>query len=436
MDWLTRLLELLARIFGPKPTPPGPTGPTGPTAPTGVTGPTMPTGPTAATGPTGPVTPAPITKTTPFRQIPTITSQRFCQILDGFPMEADCAAIAISAAGRPLPLAQSWMESNYGRNAAAGTNNPLGLMDASGSSPMRFASWADAFTEWRRRMDDPSYKSGVYMPFGITLEQFIVTYVGGPLCWSTRGQTCANGETWASCQRYLDETVKRLNRYVGIPDAPAPSPTGPAGPITFGRVPHPPYTRDLIDKPNGFGMDLLGTRHNRGVVYHRTLGRSIRGTGEYFKQPSTGALTQYGVGAPPPCEAGEDGDIIMWADPRGPVSPWASGPATGLEGDGIAFHAKYGVNAINRDLIAIEISGMENDPISETTIEAVASLSAYWADQARIPWPDYPMNPATGLVFTYWHAEFAPKACPFAVVKDATPVIIERTKAIMREFQT
>jgi len=209
--------------------------------------------------------------------------------------------------------------------------------------------------------------------------------------------------------------------------------------LVFGKVPHPPYTRDIIIKQEDLGMNDLGPRSNLGVVYHRALGRSIRETGEILKEPSTKALTHYGIGAPPPCEAGEDGDIFMWSDPVGNVAPVANGPLGSPQGDGPAFVAQFGAIAINRDLLGIEISGMPDDPISDTTIESVAAISAYWADQAQIPHDEYPMNPHTGVVFTYFHWEFASPHvhnCPGAVVINALDDVIARTKTIMKSHQT
>ena len=125
-----------------------------------------------------------------------------------------------------LPVAQSWLESRYGHDPnALATRNPLGLLDYSGQHPVRwldglplctFPTWAAAFAEWTRRVTDPSYKEGVYQPWEMTLEQFIVTYVAGPGCWRSRGTDCANGEDWQSCQRYLARTIARLNRYHGL----------------------------------------------------------------------------------------------------------------------------------------------------------------------------------------------------------------------------
>lgn len=154
------------------------------------------------------------------------------EVLAGYPLAEDDAGVYKGAKGRALPVAQSWMESNYGQAAnAQTTHNPLGLFwdaqwapGAHASDPplLIFPNWGEAFAEWSRRMDDPGYKSGVY-PRDATLEQYIVTYVGGPMCWSTKGKTCANGETWDSCHHYLTETINRLNRYFGVEGAPPPT---------------------------------------------------------------------------------------------------------------------------------------------------------------------------------------------------------------------
>jgi hypothetical protein len=300
-------------------------------------------------------------------------------------------------------------------------NTPHGLF-------MRYPTWGDGWRDLAFRLVDPDF---VYVQEGRRTIAPIITRWAPP----------PENDT----ENYIARVVSFMNEFASPGVAVAVTEDGEAE-LVFGRVPHPPHERDIINKPDGFGMDILGPRSNLGVVYHRTEGRSIRGTGEFFKLPSTAALTQYGVGAPPPGAAGEDGLILLWSDPVGNVAPWASGPWENPPGDGRAFVAKFGVNAINRDLIAIEISGfaarntqqgLPEDPISDTTIDAVAAISAFWADQARIPHFTYPMNPHTGVLYTYWHNEFQNhKPCPGRVVMDATPEIISRTKAVMKAHQT
>lgn len=215
--------------------------------------------------------------------------------------------------------------------------------------------------------------------------------------------------------------------------------------VTFGNVPHPTFANHPITKPEGQGQDNLGQRSVKGIVWHRMLGH-LDSTETYFKRPDVSALTDYGVGVSGSDPASEDGQIIRWNDPLGHQSGWASGTwsAPHAYGDGRAFVAKYGhgdigVNVINRDQASIEISGMEDTPLTEKSRQAVAALTAYWADQYHIPWAQFPVSPVDGFSFVRWHEEFGPdegqKHCPFDVVKAATPDLIERTRAILKQYQ-
>ena len=302
------------------------------------------------------------------------------------------------------------------RTSRIGVDNPV---NTPWGQFIKYGSWQDGWRDLAHRLVDPDF---VYQLEG--------RRTVGPII-----------RRWAPApendpENYIARSTTFMNKFAS-PDAIAVEEQEDDMELKFGNVPHPPHERDIITKPEGFGQNNLGPRNNRGVTYHRTVGRSIRGTGDHFKNPSTGALTQYGVGAPPPGAAGEDGLIIMWADPIGNVSPWASGPWENPPGDGQAFVAKFGVDAINRDTIAIEISGLYDDPISDVTKDAVAAISAYWADQALIPHFTYPLNPHTGVVYTYFHNEFQNhKPCPGPVVMGAIDDIIARTRAIMKAHQT
>jgi hypothetical protein len=104
------------------------------------------------------------------------------------------------------------------------------------------------------------------------------------------------------------------------------------------------------------------------------------------------------------------------------------------------FVNKYGVNAINRDRASIEISGSQNTPLSPNAKQAIAAITAYWADQYQIPWDQFPNAPQDGFSFVTWHEEFGPdngqKKCPFDVVKGETPELIKMTADIMKQHQT
>jgi N-acetylmuramoyl-L-alanine amidase len=243
-----------------------------------------------STTPPPPIIIPPITAATPFRQLPVISKERLCAILVGTPMAAACGAIHAALGGRPLPVAQSWMESRYGKDEnAQRTHNPLGLLDYTGTMPVlnidiggftipmiQFSTWDAAFREWARRMDDPAYKGGVYMPLNLPLSQLIRIYVAGP------GPGFANGESAQSVRAYLDATVARLNRYYEVADLPAPpDPTGYTAHAIAGSV--EPL---LLPSTLRFRQHLTTVRPNRtyramnwtGNTQH-TTGNTRHGTG-------------------------------------------------------------------------------------------------------------------------------------------------------------
>lgn len=211
----------------------------------------------------------------------------------------------------------------------------------------------------------------------------------------------------------------------------------PMADLVFGTVPHPAFQDRPITKPEGNGQNDLGQRSVRGVVWHRILG-TLWGTDSYFRGP-VGALTDYGVGVQATDGDGNDGVILRWNDPLGSQSGWASGVVSSPYGDGAAFVTKYGIDAVNRDQASIEISGNYDTPLSEKARQSVAALTAYWADQARIPWSAFPNIPGDGFSFVRWHQEFTigtGKVCPGQVVMNETSALIQRVAGIMKRYQT
>ena len=207
---------------------------------------------------------------------------------------------------------------------------------------------------------------------------------------------------WAVDPDYAEGIAAKGNAiFPGIPD----QQIGDTMPdtITFGKVIHPDFVnRDIPDSQNS-AWNNLGPRTVRAVVWHRMLG-SLKGTDGYFRgEGGNRALTDYGVGVA--AQDGSDlaGVIYRWNDPRGHRSPWANGVVSAPYGDGLAFVNKYGVNAVNRDATAIEISGFEKTALDEKSRAAVADLTAYWADQYEVPWDTFPMVPGEGRSFVCWH---------------------------------
>lgn len=173
---------------------------------------------------------------------------------------------------------------------------------------------------------------------------------------------------------------------------------------------------------------------------------SLWGTDGWFRRgaASTG-LTDYGIGGSTDGTQW-DGVVLRWNDPLGRaatgISPnrsgWANGGSDGLEGDGPLFVRTLGVSAINRDLVSIERSdgGNTSTPVSAKQFESICALSAYWFDQAHVPWDRFPLNPAHGIVTHLLHFEFATKSCPHAPVINRIDEIQARIRQILKAGQT
>lgn len=241
----------------------------------------------------------------------------------------------------------------------------------------------------------------------------------------------------------------------------APAQTGTAAlNMTKGLIPLPDgITERLIPDSDTGAWDNLGQRTIKGITLHRMQG-TLWGTDNWFRRGNgiSDGLTDYGID-------NLTGEMLQWNDPTGAahlvtydnyhdakVGPnragWASGPVKDPYGDGAAFVAKYGIDAVNRDRVSIEIGGWflqpgepssHEDPVAEIAWERVAQFCAHFAHDAGIPWDKYPIVPADGFSFLCWHQEFTigtGKVCPGKTVMDGTDALIARTQDIMKSAQT
>lgn len=286
---------------------------------------------------------------------------------------------------------------------------------------------AEAGSLWHRRVggsireDDPRYDAYVEA-YGNTAQAETIKGLSG---------------TWATDVRYAEKIVARS--VAVYPDLPNQSGDTPVPDITFGKVPHPAFTDRIIPSSQNTAWNDLGPRDVKAVVWHRMLG-SLWGTDGYFRgDGGSRALTDYGVGVEAQDGAKNDGLILKWNEPLGTRSPWANGVVSAPYGDGLAFVNRYGINGVNRYATAIEISGFQETALSEKSRDAIAGITAYWADQYEIPWDVFPVVKSEGRSFVCWHQEFTigtGKQCPFAVVMNETNALIERTRGILKKYQT
>ncbi len=245
------------------------------------------------------------------------------------------------------------------------------------------------------------------------------------------------GAKWAAVADYGQRIATRSRSiFPALPDQSGDTTMA----LTYGRVPHPGYVdlqHTTADKPEGRGWNDLGPRVPKGVALHRMWG-TLRGTDVHFANPNVPSLTDYGIGSGNIDGASLDGVIHQYNDPRGRRSGWASGRVSQPYGDGKAFVDKYGVNAVNRDLVSIETSGWDHEPFTDFAWSELVWLVAYWADQCEVPYTSLPMNPNTGINFIIWHEEFTygtGKKCPFTWMKQNTSRLYADVKTFLQPYQ-
>lgn len=464
-DWLRTILQMLGLVAPPVVLPPGPTGSSGASSPSGSSGTTSSTGPTSPTSPS-PSSSTPTYPSGPIRALSpgsvpatsrwkNLTWQQVSRwepavgnatakhdlprgLLEGVLLVETNAnhyttgtTIGVNGRGsyrRPLTAGQVVVDTDpvpaigiaqvkAAYHAAPGEDawSPAGNIML---SARLLAGWIKGTGSWQGAIR--RYHPGTDPDSKVTVEGYIVS-IGSVMAELTSGTT--TGPSGAT--------------------GPGSGSTGSTGPgsLTFGRVPLPTFTDRRIPDAQNSAWDNLGKRAVKGVVLHRMLG-TLWGTDGWFRGGGgASALTDWGVDH-------RTAETLMWNSPGGygasgvspNRAPWASGPWNRPAGsDLICLVDKHGVNVINRDLPSIEISGQQNDPLSEAAIKQIAAMIAYHADQAKIPWNVFPRNPHTGCMFIYWHWEACGKAykgCPWGEVEKHYDRFVSLAQGIMKEHQT
>lgn len=247
---------------------------------------------------------------------------------------------------------------------------------------------------------------------------------------------------WGTDPQYSSKLEARHAAYAFTPPAtPAPIPPteGTDMALTFGNVPRPPIQQRILSNSEaveGHGWDNLGKRNPKFIALHRMVG-TLWGTDGYFRNPAVASLTDFGIGIASVDGVPNAGKILQWNDYKGHRSGWASGPVSGAYGDGLAIVNKYGINAVNRDGISVEISGTDQ-PLDDTSWRSLVHLCAYLIDEMRIPYTSLPKNPHTGINVLIWHNEFTNgtgKQCPFTWMRNNTNRLYADVAALLKQYQ-
>jgi len=315
-----------------------------------------------------------------------------------------------------LALAMLNQESSYAtqfRLNVASNHNPLNLRPPDGDGYLRFDSWVDGVRAWRERITDADYKSGIYARTR-TIADLISVYAPS---------SDNNNE-----QAYVAGIEASLLRW-GV----TPKEIQPLS-ITTGRVPYPDVIQSHLPASNPYVVEAGAPKIPEAIFWHRMIG-SWAGTNSWMHMGN--AATAYGVAVAATDGASAAGKIYEWIARTGWYGE-SSGPARGPYGDGLIYANEVGVESINRCSKAVEISGNYDTPLDEKARDAIAGLTAYWADQRGIPWTEFPQYKEKGRSFVIWHNEITGldyKECPGAVVMAETDALIERTKQIMKRYQ-
>ena len=206
--------------------------------------------------------------------------------------------------------------------------------------------------------------------------------------------------------------------------------------LVFGRVEYPSVVQRHLPASNPYVVASGAPAIPDAVFWHRMVG-TLWGTNNHFHNGY--AATMYGVGVVSIDGIDDAGKIIEWIKPGIGWYGESSGPAKGPYGDGAALIAEVGVNSVNRVSVAIEISGNYDTPLDEPARRSIVALTAYWADQKRIPWHQFPIVPGTQRSFVIWHQEItgpAYKACPGWQVMNETSALIARVRDVLKAAQT
>lgn len=354
--------------------------------------------------------PAVVDGSTPFRQTGTVTEELARRVLAKARsplLDETTDILRAGAEMSALAFSQAAKESSYGLNGVgAARKNALGLMAADGKTLMAFNRWADGFFEWHRRMTDPAYKGGVYMPLSMTMRNYIAIYVGGPGCAATG--VCANGETQQSVDLYLKQTVARLNRLHGWADPdpvfgtgvsewgetllPLPSPSKPAD---FNPFDKPPIY-DLVRDAARFGLTTSQAQALRNNCF-RGRPQGIKAIFLHIQEGTTrGSLNWWatgpGVQASSSVMAQKDGSLLRVITDDN--APWTNGDVSSPTSRGRALVARFPGLNLNQVTVSVEAEGYWQDTMPYPQAQAICWMAWEWMRRHKL-----------GIADIYRHAD-------------------------------
>lgn len=278
-----------------------------------------------------------------------------------------------------LALSVAYKETALGKQGMGPRiKNALGLMASDGGTLLSFERWEDGFAEFARRIRDVNYKNGVY-PEGCNFERYTVTYVGGPRCFTSRGQECANGETWnppekASVNLYMQQGMDRMTEWRRMEQTLQQPPVVNKNPFPT------PKLYDISADATTFGISqwcATKIRNNKfagrpagikGIVLHIQEGTSRGSLNWWCNGPNVQASSHI--------MAQKDGSILRIVyDTDG---AWTNGDVQNPSARGKELMATAPNVNPNRYTLTIEAEGYTNDTMPAAQVDAICWMCATW----------------------------------------------------------
>lgn len=177
--------------------------------------------------------------------------------------------------------------------------------------------------------------------------------------------------------------------------------------VLFGLVPRPNILNMVVQKrASGYGYTALtNPRWLVGGCNHITDGHgTVQFYAEFFGingERADDALVDFVID--------RTGAIAMLNDPWGFRSPWANGGLDGLEDEGPAFLAKFGVSGVNNQLYSVEHSALAAEDWTPAEIASAVALEAWMMDGVGMRWDHYPVHQDYGIATALDHSVFTGK---------------------------
>lgn len=250
---------------------------------------------------------------------------------------------------------------------------------------------------------------------------------------------------WNPTETLIANMVSRLNSITLISELPTDEVTPnepPVEQLEFGNGTLPDVRILESWKPDhqgsAYGYIRVPKRHNVAVVNHETQGDPPGDQGVWYEQFFECYDGERCTDALVDAVCARNGQITQINDPEGTKAPWANGggvlSAGGLEGDGVAFYNRFGIEGIDRKALSLESVKTDTGRLTKAQIENEGRYFAYYMDRDQQPYTLYPYVQKYGCVTYLNHFELGTTNC--AQYPEDNDAVLAVMKMWLKAWQT